>query len=387
MRTAKSSSGVAPRQVGPALPVRMVAAGGGRVDRDDVRERRREAGSSSSAAHEVSAKPPTRARERVRAVRRVGGHGEHRLAASRRGRRAGRRCRCRGGRARCAPPRSRVPRVSRRRRSRLAGRGPARAHRPSANVGLAEHVDRARRARVGLAQHELRRDGAVPAVDLQPHGGVGGLAGVDRQRAAGAEAHAARAGAAGAERERDVAALADRAAGRDIARPGRAARRAGCPSRTGASCWSSSARSSDSASPWATASIRTSGSRSSAVSTGPACSRNASRNASTSSRRDRQARGRVVAAVAQQVAGARVQAAEQVERRDRAARAASPPRRRARSGSPAGGGARRSARRRSRSRPGASPRRPARGRGPRDARPPAPRPRSGSASRRRGARR
>ena len=123
----------------------------------------------------------------------------------------------------------------------------------------------------------------------------------------------------------------------------------------GASCWSSSARSSDSASPWATASIRTSGTRSSGESTSAACSRNAARKASTSERGDRQARRRLVAAVAEQVPGARVQAAEQVEGADRAARSRCPPRRRARSGSPGGGGARRSARRRSRSRPGCQP--------------------------------
>ena len=132
----------------------------------------------------------------------------------------------------------------------------------------------------------------------------------------------------------------------------------------GASRSSSSARSSDSASPGATASIRTSGRRSSGVSTSAACATNAARNASTSSRGDRQARGGLVAAVAQQVAGARRAGRRAGRSAGSSAPSRCPPRRRARSAPPGGGGARRSARRRCRSRPGASPRRRARGASP-----------------------
>jgi hypothetical protein len=61
-----------------------------------------------------------------------------------------------------------------------------------------------------MAQHESRLDRAVVPVDLQPHGGVDRLPGLGGQRAAAAEGHAARTRAAGGQRERDVPPLAQR---------------------------------------------------------------------------------------------------------------------------------------------------------------------------------
>ena len=264
-------------------------------------------GSSSSAAHEVSAKPPTRgARPRARCgacavTARTGSPDATRSPSS---------------------PAMPVPRRSRTTRpppptasgaaALAAGPGPSgaaalaaarpargslRAARPRGQVAvqlaahpgrerwrLAEQVDRARAARLRLAEHEPRRDRAVPAVDLQADGGVGGLAGLDRERAARAERDAARAGAAGAERERDVAALAERARvgqarGRDEQRHRRVA---GAERRELLELLGQVERQRVALRHRVDAHLRHRGPR--ASSTSAACARNASRNASTSAR-------------------------------------------------------------------------------------------------------
>ena len=119
--------------------------------------------------------------------------------------------------------------------------------------------------------------------------------------------------AAGARRvKRDVAALRPSRAGRRAARPGRAARRrVALPN--GASRSSSSASARPSRRPATTASTRSRGTRSSGRSTAAACATNAARKRVDASRRDRQAGRGAMAAVAQQVPRAGVQAAEQVE--------------------------------------------------------------------------
>ena len=89
----------------------------------------------------------------------------------------------------------------------------------------------------------------------------------------------------------------------------------------GASRSSSSASASPSSSPATTASTRSVGTRSSGARTAAACATKAARKASTCVARDRAARRGAVPAVAQQVLGARVEPAEQVEGRDRAPRA------------------------------------------------------------------
>ena len=171
-----------------------------------ARSRRPARGSSSSAAHEHSAKPPIRSLERARAVRRVRRPPPStELAPWRRGRRAGRRCPV------AAPRRGRLrSRAVSRRRPTRPGRAPSsrrqRRRRTSGSPITSIGAGAARRARGASTQPRL--DGAVPAVDLQPHGGVDRLVGLGRQPAAAAELHAARRGAPPAcERERDVAAL------------------------------------------------------------------------------------------------------------------------------------------------------------------------------------
>ncbi len=186
--------------------------------------------------------------------------------------------------------------------------------------GLAEHVDRRRPRRAGVAEHQARLDGAVPAVRLEPDGGVDRLVRARGQALARAELHAARARAAGVQRERDVAALADRARvgevrGRDEQRH----RRVAVAERREPLELLGERRASARRRPRRRRS-RTCGTRSSGASTSAACAANDSRNASTCVARDRQPGGGAVPAVAVEVAAARGQPAEQVERRDRAAR-------------------------------------------------------------------
>ena len=82
---------------------------------------------------------------------------------------------------------------------------------PSRERRLAEHVDRRGPGAAGVAEHQPRLDGAVPAVRLEPDGGLDRLVRRRGQAMARAELHAARARAAGVQRERDVAALPHRA--------------------------------------------------------------------------------------------------------------------------------------------------------------------------------
>ena len=263
---------------------------------------------------------------------------------------------------------------------------------PRAARGSPTTLDRRRRGRARVAEDEPRLDRAVVAVDLEPDGGVDGLA---RARpgsdAAAPERDAARARAARREREGDVAPLPHRRAGRRAARSARAAPARGCPSRTGASRSSSSASprcervaGHDGVDPLARHEVlRRAASRA-------ACADERLAERVDAPARDRQARRRAVAAVAQQVGARRVEPAEQVEGRDRAPGAGAllaverDQHRRpvVALGDPRGDDAdhaRDASRRRPARRPPARRRR-ARGR-------PAPRPRTGSASRRRGARR
>ena len=323
------------------------------------------------------------AHARARARRRGAARARSRRAPARRtrrGPRAGRRCRCRAGRAPSASPRSSAHGRSRSRSSSRSSPSAKHAGSPSTSIAPGTQAPR-------LAQDQPRRHRAVPAVDLQLDGGVGGLALAHRQRAAAAEGHAARAGAAGAERERDVAALAERLRVGHRRRRDEQRDRRGCPCRTGRAAGAPRPGPATARRPGRRRRSGPRGTRSSGESTSAACSRNASRKASTSDAGDRQARRGLVAAVAEQVPGARVQAAEQVEGADRAAGAAAllaVERDQDRRPVVALGDPR-----------GDDPdhagmpalRRPAPARGPRDARRPAPRPRSGSGSRRRGARR
>ena len=382
MRSAKSSSGVPHARWVQPSPAGWRAAPCGRVDR-----RRRAVNGRRERRVVLAAPPTTSARSRRRAsasvarpVRRVRGHGEHRLAAWPRGRRAARRSRCRAGRAWCA--------AAARRRSRrrvqvaveLAAARPARELAGSPSTSIAP-----RAAGLRLAQDQPRRDGAVPAVDLQAHGGVGGLVGRDRQRRAVAE---------GTQRERAPPALSVKRTWRPS------------PSARG----SVSVRGRDEqrdrrvALPERGELLELLGEvERQRVALGDRVDPDLGHEVLgrehlvgvleervRGTRRPRRARSSGPPPPCGRRSGAggrRRRAGRRAGRRPGSSgRSRCPPRRRARSGSPGGGGARRSARRRSRSRPGASPRPPARARCPAGARRPAPRPRSGSGSRRRGAR-
>ena len=260
---------------------------------------------------------------------------------------------------------------------------------------LAEHRDRRRAQRHGGAQHQARLDDALPLVDLERERRV------DRRRPArpaGAARRRTRRRAARPPPERTVkrACWSRRSPPKPTGSLNVAAASSsetgGLPAPNGASARSSSASASPSCSPEATASTRSRGTRSSGESARAGV--RDERGAET----PRALAGSIVSPAAarwppwrSRCAPRGAQPGEQVERRDRAPRAArrAPP---ARSGSAmstrGGGGGARSAPRRCRSTPGCQPcaastyagGRPLRG----DR---APRPRSGSASRCRGARR
>ena len=107
------------------------------------------------------------------------------------------------------------------RTSRSSRSAPAGAPRPSRSRAsscrsavherrLAEQLDRRLQRPLGVAQDQPRLGGPVPVVALQAHDGADGLAGRRGQLRARAEQHAARAGAARGEREGDVPALPHR---------------------------------------------------------------------------------------------------------------------------------------------------------------------------------
>ena len=288
-------------------------------------ERRGQPGSSSSAAHDADAKPPTRprsARARCGACATTASTGSPAATRSRE----------QAGDAAAA----RVAARARRRRARRAarderagarrGRGPARASTPVArSAGSPSDVDRRRRARgAGVAQHEPRLDRAVPAVDLEADGGVDGL--VAGRRAACRRRRTRRSASARRRRasvKRDVAALPHRPRvgqlrGRDEQRDG-----AGCPCRTARAARAPRRAASVSASPGhdgVDPRTRARGPRASAP-------RRRARRSAARKRVDLGARRSCRPAAARwppwrsRWRAPRVEAAEQVERRDRAARA------------------------------------------------------------------
>ena len=231
---------------------------------------------------------------------------------------------------------------------------------------------------LGVAQHEPRLDGAVVAVELQPHDGVDRLARRRRQRAAATERDAARARAAGREAERDVAPLPHRPrVVEQRARDEQRRLRVADPERR------------EPLELLGEPDVeRVAGHDGVDALDRHEVVRREHRGGVRHERlaervhapaRDRQPGGGAVAAVAQQLGARRLAARRAGRTPGSSAPTRCPRRRRARSAPPAGGGARRSATRRSRSRRGASRRRRARTRARRaGSRPPAARPRTGS---------
>ena len=172
--------------------------------------------------------------------------------------------------------------------------------------------------RQGVAQHEPRGDGAAPLVDLLREHRVDRGVAVDLRRR---------------RRRRPARAVRRTRTVKRTWRPspigrGSHSRAAGTSSATsgfavpnGASASSSSARVMPSSSPATTASTRCVGTRSSGRSTAAAWASNAARNASTSALRTWQPAAARCPPWRGEVLRARLQPAEQVERRDRAARA------------------------------------------------------------------
>ena len=200
---------------------------GGRVEGDDVGERRGQAGvvgegvpGGEGEAADAAALAPVRGAARGRSPR-----GRRSLAArdlrSVRPRRCLSRLEPRGSGPRRRAPARGSPTDSRPAADEFRGSGLAAGARrrglgvisvSAAGVPPARRSRRsARRAAAGARRIRRGSIGAVVAVDLEADGGVDRFAGLGREGAAVAEADAAGAGAAGGEGERDVAALPHRA--------------------------------------------------------------------------------------------------------------------------------------------------------------------------------
>ena len=340
-----------------------------RVERDDVLEL---AGERRGALERV----PRAEREAARSARKTaaarllaGRRDEHAARPRRRARRSSRAIprprRSHELAARAARPRRRRPRRARRRAVRSAPRPRARASAAStSSCGRPANVDRRRCRRERACAGRAAAPPAVPAVDLEREGDVDAASRPSGRRAR-AERDRAGARAAGrATREAQVLALPHRARVAQ-ARAGHEQRdRAGCPSRTARSALELlgelERRARHPATTRRRARLWTGPPAQSRAPRGPRRRRGKPRRAPRSTR----AGGRAVPAVSAR--GARAHASSPASRSNagmlrpepRAAR-----RRRARRGRPGGDGARRAARRRSRSRPGASPRRRARSAG------------------------
>ena len=363
----------------------------GRVQRDDVRERARRArGRPRARPTRSRAKPPTRlcsARARCGAWAATTSTGSPVATRSP---------------SSPATPTARVPRRAGARSSRGSaplGASPAGLG-ASAEVavelrGHARRATRARRSRrsarrrgLGAAQDQARLDGAVVAVGLEAHGGVDRLAGRGR------EASCRRRSAT--QRERAPPAASENATwrpspigrGSSSSAAGTSSETAGLPEPKGLSRSSSSASSSRSVSPGATASTRSVGDEVGRGERAGGVGDERRAEALDAVARDREAGGGAVAAVAQQLVGAGLEAGEQVEAGDRAARAralVAVERDQHGRAVVALGDARGDDADHARV-PALAGEHVARGRRARSARPAAPRPRSGCASRRRGAR-
>ena len=192
--------------------------------------------------------------------------------------------------------------------------------RGSPEVRLSDDLDRRRLRRLRVPEHQPGLDAAVVAVDLEPDGRVDRLGRPGGQRAAAPERDAARARAAGGERERHVAALAHRTrvvqqgAGHEQRRLRVAHPERGEPLELLRQVEVQDVAGHD---------------RVDALTRDEVFGRQHRRGVLDERRperldppaRDRQTGGRAVPAVAQQVGARRLEPAEQVERRDRAARA------------------------------------------------------------------